>query len=309
MTSQVSDRAVFWNSDKIDKVDPLNETIWSQSPTVQDSIQSYRSEWGLGEVAAQQAMHAPHRLSWVPDIVGDNWRSARTVIVVGSAYGPFITNRHGYHEMRPDVYDQPTAGGFVQKFIDHVVLTRSYYRKVADLVEPFVDVAHLVMLDLCRVAFVRVGLARDEGGDGVVNSATELFSQYVESRIPREWLWQRIVASEGSTLVALGTVAEHGLLRLFASQLSDVDIHDSAESNIRFESGRSTSWPRRYAHDKRKLTHRSAIATPPIWIVKGTTGGRRRTWMVAVVPHVTGARGAFGDYSTRALRVAVSYSR
>ena len=128
----------------------------------------------------------------VPDIVGKQWRSRKALVVVGSAYGPFIRNSHGAHEMSSSDYDQPSAGGFQKRFVEAVVAGREYYVKVAGLAEHAVsDVSHLILLDLCRVAFVRRGNPRDTGGDGVVNSAHGLFARYVESPVPRDWLWSR----------------------------------------------------------------------------------------------------------------------
>jgi hypothetical protein len=56
---------------------------------------------------------------------------------------------------------------------------------------------------------VRRDKSRDIGGDRVANSAPELFSAFVESKAATEWLWRRLVDSEASALIALGTVAEH----------------------------------------------------------------------------------------------------
>ena len=208
----------FWNPRVLDMEDRLNAAIWAQSPAVQELIQPYRSDWEVGEVGAQQAMHAPSRLPWVPDIVGQEWRSPSAVAVIGSAYGPFIRNAHGSHEMSVHDYDCAAVSDFQDRFVRQVVGTRTYYAKVAALLGHILpDASHLALFDLCRVAFVRCGNPRDSGGDGVVNSAHELFSRYVEDSVPRNWLWRRLNESEAGTIVALGTVAEHGVLRLLAA--------------------------------------------------------------------------------------------
>lgn len=107
-----------------------------------------------------------------------------------------------------------------------------------------------------------------------------------------EWLWQRVLKSEASTILALGTVAEHGILRLFARNLQDVLISDSGDSTIIFSNTADHRWPARYAHTRRKLTDRKAMPSPPFWKVTGRTEtGLHRKWNVAVTPHPTGARG------------------
>jgi hypothetical protein len=298
----------FWNLDHIDTHDPLNETIWAESPAVQAAIQPYRDDWQDGEIGAQQAMRAPLRLRWVPDLVGKHWRSENALVVIGSAYGPFIKNSHGQHEMLPSDYDQPTADTFQRRFVETVVASRGYYTQVARLSEHAVsDASHLILFDLCRVAFVRCGSPRDAGGDSVVRckSAHHLFSRYVESPVPRGWLWSRLVDSEASAVIALGTVAEHGLLRLFVAKLGEPRIVDSLDPSIKFVASDGDSWPRNYAHSRRFIRVRSEQKSVPCWVVSGiTAAGALRKWRVAVVPHPTGARNKLDDYSRRAVQSA-----
>ena len=70
----------FWALRNIDTRDALNEAMWAESPDVQATIQPYRDDWRVGEIGAQQAMRAPRRLPWVPDLVGVNWRSERKLL-------------------------------------------------------------------------------------------------------------------------------------------------------------------------------------------------------------------------------------
>lgn len=296
----------FWDLHHLDTDDLLNETIWVDSPAVQKTIQPYGSDWQDEMIGAQQAMRPPRSLRWVPDLVGMQWRSPKALVIVGSAYGPFIKNSHGAHEMSPSEYDQATAAEFQRRFVDIVVRGRDYYTKVATLAAHAVsDASHLVLFDLCRVAFVQRGSLRDTGGDRVVNSAHQLFSRYVESPVARGWLWSRFVDSEASAVIALGTVAEHGLLRVFSAQLREVQIVDSLNPSIRFISSHGDNWPARYAHSSRTVRARSQQQSVPCWIISGiTSDGIRRTWRVAVVPHPTGAFDKLGEYGRRAVLAA-----
>lgn len=273
---------------------------------MQATIQPYRDDWQIGEIGAQQAMRAPRRLPWVPDLVGVNWRSEKALIVVGSAYGAFITNSYGRHEMSPSDYDQPTAGAFQKRFFDAVVAGREYYTRVARLTGHAIqDASHLALFDLCRVALVECGRPRDRGGDKVVSKAVGLFCRYVESTVPHGWLWRRFIGSDASAVVALGKVAEHGLLRLFATYLTHAHIVDSLDPSISFTALQSDRWPATPADRRRPISARTHQNTVAYWRVSGlTAAGTRRDWRVAVVPHPTGARDDRPEYSRRAVAAA-----
>ena len=299
----------FWKQSFLDLDDELNAEIWVQSPAEQDRIQPYREHWDLDAIGAQQAMRSPSRLPWVPDLVGTQWRSSDAIVVVGSAYGPFISGDRRQHELSPADYLQDTAGAFQKHFLGQVVGTREYYRRIATLASHVVaDAQHLVLTDLCRVAFVRRGQTADGGGDGVANCAKSLFHEYVEGPCARDWSWRRLIASQATVVVALGTIAEHGLLRLFHHQLSEPRIVDSVDPSLTWKPRRSRTphaWPGQYASDRRKLKHRKAAPIPPWWEISGRlpSGGLRR-WRLVVVPHPTGAYGDPGDYPERVLRAA-----
>ncbi|MEJ7710699.1 MAG: hypothetical protein WKF84_12735 [Pyrinomonadaceae bacterium] len=142
------------------------------------------------------------------------------MLVVGSAYGSFIGGDGRRGEIAADLYASGTFEEFGKVFFEKVIRLRRYYIEVSKLASEVIDSCRLVALfDLCRVAFVRRASGCDIGGDGVVNCAPELFTQYVESAKSNEWLWRRVIGSEANTILALGTVAEHGVLRLFAHNL------------------------------------------------------------------------------------------
>jgi hypothetical protein len=295
----------FWSLENLDTEDPLNAEIWRDSPDIQDCIQPYASAWRLKDVGAQQAMRSGLRLPWVPDLVGLDWTAEDATLVVGSAYGPFIADEHRDHEMTTQRYNQPTVRAFQQRFLCDVVTKRRYYARVAALASNVMPSCRkLALFDLCRVAFIRRDTPLDRGGDKVVTEAQELFNIYVERERAREWLWQRLIRSRSSAVVALGTIAEHGVLRLLAARLTTYTIVDSNDPAIDVKPALCDAWwASRHAHPERKLKHRKASATPPFWRICGVTAGTRREWRVAVVPHPTGSFGNPGDYPSRAISV------
>lgn len=219
----------FWSLENLDLDDPLNVEIWDRSTGEQEQIQPYRSDWQIGDVGAQQAMRFPYRLPWVPDPVGRDWRSHDAMLIVGSVYGPFIGGDGRKHEILPFEYAVESCAKFGRVFFEKVIRHREFYTRVGELAESVVGSCRSVaVFELCRVAFVRRAEGCDKGDDGVAVANPELFTRYVESPKQNDWLWRRVVGSEASTILALGTIAEHGLLRLFTRNLSDTLISDSA---------------------------------------------------------------------------------
>jgi hypothetical protein len=302
----------FWSMEELDLDDSLNKEIWRDSPREQEQIQPYRADWHAGAIGAQQAMRHPYRLRWVPDPVGRDWKSRDALFIFGSAYGPFVGGGDRPHEIDPTDYDCRSSAEFLERFLKSVVITRLYYTRVAELASTVVPSCRLLApVDLCRVAFVRRDVSRDRGGDRVANSAPELFSAFVESRAASDWLWRRLVDSEASALIALGTVAEHGLLRLFARHLQKCSIRDSQDVTIRFSAkDGDLKWPSRYAHRLRKLEDRQRARVPPFWEIEGeVAGGAWRTWRLAVIPHPTGAWAQRSGYSAIAVRAVYRPAR
>jgi hypothetical protein len=294
----------FWSADDLDFADPLNAVIWNSSAAVQDRIQPYRSRWEIDEIGAQQAMWFPHRLPWVPDIIGLDSQEASGLLIVGSAYAPFVGNGRRY-EITASEYVCETCETFGRVFFRKLILHHPYYTAVAKLASPVVPSCRSIALfDLCRVSFVQRVASGDKGGDGIVKQAPNCFIQYVESSTPNDWLWRRVVSSKASTILALGTIAEHGVLRLFARNLAEAHIVDSVDSSVVFAGRNSrTPWPLAYAHGKRQIQHRANSETPLFWRVRGQLAtGEQRTWNVVVVTHPTGSRVTYPEYSARILQ-------
>jgi hypothetical protein len=115
-------------------------------------------------------------------------------LVVGSAYGPFIGGDGRPHEIEPSEYAFGPCVEFGRIFFEKIIGRRRYYAKLGEIALSVVGSCSLAALfDLCRVVFVRRITEPDEGGDGVANSAPELFNKYVESPIPNGWLWRRVI--------------------------------------------------------------------------------------------------------------------
>lgn len=277
----------FWSPEALDLEDPLNQEIWDTSPGIQDEIQAYSPDWKNEDVGAQQAMRYPHRLPWVPDPVGKDWRRRDAILAFGSAYAPFISGNGQRREIDPLQYADSTCQEFMGLLQENLLTARSYYREITKIFSPFMQSCRLLgLVDLCRAAFVRRLPNKDQGGDGVVRAEGELFSRYVESPTASEWLWRRIEDSESSMVVALGTIAEHGLLRLFKRRLARSRIVDSNDPTIFFSLRANSDWCRSYASRRRTLNDRCSGSNVAVWVVTGLSAqGIERTWRLAVVPH------------------------
>jgi hypothetical protein len=116
-----------------------------------------------------------------------------------------------------------SVGEFQERFLKSVVeRCAAYYRPIAGLASAAGGTAGIPLFDLCRASFVERGAEQslhrrtDRSVDGVVCKAAAVYERYVESDDAADWLWSRITGSAASRIVALGRIAEHGLLRLFA---------------------------------------------------------------------------------------------
>jgi hypothetical protein len=124
----------------------LNAEIWAQSPEEQERIQPYRDVWAIGEVGAQQAMRHPHRLPWVPDVVGRDWQKPGAVVIFGSAYGAFVGREGRSGLVAPVEYARtPSAAVFTRLFHERV-LPRRYYTRIAQLASAVVPSCRLVTI-------------------------------------------------------------------------------------------------------------------------------------------------------------------
>ena len=233
----------FFDPDSFDFDDQINREIWEQSAMRQHAIQQPADVSAPGTFGAQQAMLTagivqgvdPNTvLPWVPDLVGKEWSSEKAFFVVGSAYAGFIKQYSGRRAtMNLCRYATAvTARLFQERFLNDVVEPDpDYYGKLAILFGhapaaplPRFSARQICVLDLCRASFVRRGLRNgqrknwDKPGDGIVKDSAagpqpHIFQHYVDQN--SDWTWKRFMQSKASKIVALGTIAEHGVLRLF----------------------------------------------------------------------------------------------
>ncbi len=264
--------------------DKINDAIWFESPARQRSIQPPECLAAPGAVGAQQAMvSADDILPWVPDLLCENWIAPETILIVGSAYAGFIREFSLRTATMPlGVYR--TAGiwqEFQERFIEYVVRPdQNYYGPLTRLGGG--TLRNLVLLDLCRASFVQRGAAsgprRDESKDSILNKNAATYSRYVD--IQADWTWQRIVESRARRIVALGSIAEHGLLRLFTKRGATIA---EADRTVSIKSRADNVWPLHYA--VRGRTFGYWLDHQTWWTVTHTVNGQKREWKVLPTLH------------------------
>lgn len=247
--------AGYWKLDDLNLTEDLNREIWEQSPQIQCSEIGIPTLYG-----AQQAMIGSDVvLPWVPDLVGKSLDS-EGLTVCGSAYAGFISpysGRNGHCVTVPE-YRQPTAEAFQRIYVNKVVEGGDrYYGRVESLLDGISPLAQTLVMDLCRASFVERGTVSctrlDKSGDGVVTkqAARAVFETYLDAPTPSQWLWKRISGDFGTRILALGSIAEHGILRLLAKH--GMAIFIGGIGPVRFnQSDRrcmSGEWVRYYAGD------------------------------------------------------------
>ena len=204
---------------------------------------------------AQQAMLDEPPLPWVPDVLGGNG-ARHTIIIVGSAYAPFVQGISNREATMPLLaYRSPTADEFLPSFLEHVVRPDAdYYNKIALLANDQGTAATIALFDLCRASFTVRGtrVNRDldraaestfkapkgSGQEGQARAAQsrQTFTKYVESTKQREWTKRRLEQTLATRILALGSIAEHGLLKFFY----DAGIRDITNAPNQSRGGRPT---------------------------------------------------------------------
>ena len=248
-------------------------------------------------------------LPWVPDLLGKNWRAEGSILIVGSAYAGFIkeySDNMGMH--LHDYLRCKSPGEFRTHFVAQVVKAfRKYYGFVERLGTSLngenATFADFALTDLCKASFVcRMGsdcenpepqhygyvkkgrvIRRDEGGDSWVEAKPKLYASYVESSKPLDWTWRRLSTSGAKRIIALGRIAEHGLLRCFqAHPLHVRGIKSRSGEWSRFRKPDQSDWARRqnYAEPRFRLSH--WLDEQDWWTVTGNCEG---TWRILPIKH------------------------
>ncbi len=229
-------------------------------------------------------------LPWVPDLVGRELRNGNGVLVVGSAYAGFIRSFCKRANAMPlSEYRDASLESFQRAFLRRVVAGDSkYYGKIAGLFEPIMPASHIGLLDLCRVSFVRRGAGPDgqrgdEGGDGVTRDNCEAFQQYVETPQASSWTWRRITSCAPRVIIALGSIAEHGLLRLFVHHAFKVARSTALHDEWKPQNGKPGHWVSRYADTRYKLD--SWMRDRAWWTASGEVHGQPRQFRIVPTYH------------------------
>jgi len=300
----------FWDRNLFDFTDALNGDIFDRSAELQKGIAV------PADCGAQQAMVSEDILRWIPDPLGKNWKSKEAVLFCGSAYAGIFSpwaSRRGARTMTVEAYTAAQTlcalhGAYFDNIIDPPGADRrdSYYGPIEDLSAAVSDASYIGAFDLCRASFVKRvkenGTVKDKSGDHIVRSAGEIFAKYVETDMPDGWLWQRVSCGEARRIVAFGSIAEHGLLRLF--QRHSCTIHLRGLGPIEFcpKWLKSTDgrWTRYYAYEKLRyrLQGLQSIKGPMLldywldnstwWSIRAENG--RNVWRVLPVYHPTSLR-------------------
>lgn len=265
-------------------LDALNEEIWSESPRVHASIQKAHSAWQIGDICAQQAMCGLTSLPWVPDLVGVDFHRPGAVLVVGMAYSGFV-QRVGQSrgEIPVDRYQNyGSTAAFCADFARSVVPAYRYYGNLLAALPPEVGPRRVAFTDLCRVSLVRVG-ARGDSSSGIERADRALFCRYADHPNNLDWHRRRLVDSGVRVVVALGHVAEHGLLRLLRDRVG-CRVETTGNSRVRFtRSSGPQAWCTAYAHDERQIG--TWDVTLDWWRASGACG----QWAVVTIPHTSEA--------------------
>jgi len=287
-----------WPIEDFNLHDELNQVIWNDSIRMQkeihESCDGNQRRFG-GQVGIQQAMIGSSGfdtdpLPMVPDLVGKDAgnRRDKTVLIVGSAYAPFIKGISSRNAIAH--HDYKTAGcaaKFQQRFFASVIAgDKAYYEPLARRFDKICPTQNLIVTDLCRGSFCfrsvdASGARRDIAGDKIVTGrhfvetgknklaveARVLFSCYVDHG--EDWTWQRMESS--SDIFALGTIAEHGLLRILAKR--GAEILDNANGN---------GWKERDVGDHWSLFPADDRKQPDRWW-KARLG--KMEWLIRREPH------------------------
>jgi len=305
--------------------DPVNRSIWTDSVALQRKI----AEHGTLplRVGAQQAMpkacdeahFSPHDpLPWVPDLVGTNFgNDPKSVLVVASSYNGFIAGYSARQAVMPlaDYIDVKRNGAdglgtFISKFKDQVVDgDEDYYQPILRdlLAGSGIALESCCLTDLCKASFVQRGGGPDGGNrcDKGSDKIVQIFWQqwiphvvgvYGDERsvpLPYQWLWQRMQRCR--LIVALGTIAEYGVLKVFMRMATAPRVWSWHDQTIVPDHPTTTAktqdWEYAYACSNRKLSH--WLRAEDWWVL--SDDGARPHWFLLPVYHPASAIGRGND--------------
>jgi hypothetical protein len=320
-----SDWRSFWATAHLDLQDLLNSRIWKESIALQLTIQSPQALQTINAIGAQQAMIDPDPkgqppitlgtlLPWVPDLLGSNWEDPEAVLVVGSAYAGFIReyNAAGAGMRLADYLASVSHhhSSFQTAFIQQVVRDfRTYYGFVERLGRALngdeANARDIAVTELCKASFVmRVGndgpeqwaanagytttgriVRRDDSAEPNGDRSASIFSDYAENTKAAGWLWDRLTSGSARRTLALGRVAEHGLLRCFGFRQEVTDIRCSKGPWTRHRNPDTNTWARVRNRAEPKLNIDHWLQAGEWWTVSAMIAGQPRDWHVLPIRH------------------------
>jgi uracil-DNA glycosylase len=154
--------------------------------------------------------------------------------------------------------------------IDGLVKITERQRQVADAPVPALQENRAVKTTRYRTAaLVGNGVSRQPS-----KGRAPVFCKYVEHQTVASWTWRRIAESRAERIIALGHIAEHGLLRL----LSRHGARISFNGRQWYQDGQSEDlstgeWVDRYADEQKTLGY---WLTPGRWWTVFTQGRNLR---------------------------------
>jgi hypothetical protein len=176
--------------------------------------------------------------------------------------------------------------------------TSTYYGPILDnlLGTAGFPASRVCLTDLCKAGFVRrgpnteAGDRGDEGNDGIIKQKPNwpLWTRFLTCKragdgapSPYQWIWWRM--QQCRQIVALGTIAEYGVLKIFQRMAASPSIGTRNGGEIRLEQSLSPEarWKYRYADSTRKLSH--WLDTKDWWIL--SDGGAGMEWSLLPVYH------------------------
>lgn len=289
----------FWDIGNFDlDNDQINAEIWRKSPELQREIQRPDQLSALGAVGAQQAMldenhtlgiNVDDVLPWVPDIVGKDSGKENSLLIFGAAYAGFIYEYSSRPACIPlceyvkAVKDQDMAY-FQKQFLDRVVAPdSSYYGKIESLMQAVqIKSSQIVLSDLCPCSIVKRQIKKGQRKDDSKQPSKErakIFCEYVENPQVQKWTADRILKSKSRHIIALGHIAEHGLLRLF-SRMDAKFFNGNQPFNLQTNIAPPWKWVDQYAdHPNRKL--KFWIANNTWWTIRKG----ERDWRLLPIYH------------------------
>jgi hypothetical protein len=232
--------------------DKINDLIWKHSPQRQMELAQQFSVTAQDDFGGQQAMFTEgnhlgsptNPLPWVPDLVGKKSDQENAVMIIGSAYAPFVAN-YTRRARRMNLLQYINAEdwwGFLSGeagFLANVMGQagngddeHNYYGRLANMLDGAqndFDLQRIILTDWCRASFVKRaavaadGVRPDQGGDKICR--WEVFNEYFLKNC--DWHKRRLENFDGR-IVLLGNLSHRCLQNACAVWEWPVTYHDIA---------------------------------------------------------------------------------